>query len=84
MNAKLTGCGATEAQSILSQVYLLLMGEGCLSDLDDARQDAVFRVLTCSVRRCRLKFSKNLRSVYMKWLNKAMDNTCGLKRILPE
>ena len=38
--------GATEAQSVLSQVYLLAMSEGHLSDLDDARQDWVFRVLT--------------------------------------
>ena len=41
-------------------------------------------VLTCSARRYQLKFSKNLRAVYMKWLNEAIDNTCGLKRCLLE
>ena len=41
-------------------------------------------VLTCSAGRYRLKFSKNLRGVYMKWLNEAIDNTCSLKRILLE
>ena len=38
--------GATEAQSILSQVYVLATGKGHLSDLDDAKADRVFRVLT--------------------------------------
>ena len=38
--------GATEAQSLLSQVYMLAKSKGHLSDLDDARQDPVFRVLT--------------------------------------
>lgn len=38
--------GATEAQSILSQVYLLAKGDGHLSDLDDASEDWVFQFLT--------------------------------------
>ena len=38
--------GATEAQSLLAQVYMLAKSKGHLSDLDDARQDPVFRVLT--------------------------------------
>ncbi len=34
------------AQSIWSQAHLLSRGEGHLSELDDASQDSVFRVMT--------------------------------------
>ena len=38
--------GVSEAQSLLAQVYLLVMKKGLLSDLEDARVELVFRVLT--------------------------------------
>ncbi len=77
---------------LLAQALLRAI-QYCLLPLDEWRRSlgTIIRrvvrrpaVLTCSAGRYRLRFSKNLRSVYMKWLNEAIDNTCSLKRILLE
>ena len=64
----------TEAQSLLSQVYMLAKSKGHLADLDDARQDPVFRVLTGSRRMgeflCRFREADlvRLRALSTRWL----------------
>ena len=72
--------GASEAQSILAQVYSLSMSKGHLSDLDDSRHNSVYRLLTglgempCSrrmgefLRRFRPSDLSRLRQVVAQWL----------------